>query len=233
MALALAVPGAAASGTAIAFSATMVFAASRAQTLGLFGTVADPAGTTAVGLSYPAGFGGPATAALDAEGQFSVTVRCPVGTSAGTIVAAAPGHRSGSVTVSVQAPAGGAEQGTLNWSPDAGSATFDGTRWVFPAQTGSVSVSVGRALPTGIALTYPDGYSGPESLTVTPVASSGAGPVSVVGTFRLEGLIAAPGSLTPATIVATPVGQTIVTYDPPSAALAVQLLGSDVICACA
>lgn len=230
LAVALAAPTAAASGSAIAFAPSVVFAASRSQTLALVGRVAEPGDAVSVGITYPPGFGGPATAAVGSEGGFTVTVRCPVGTSTGVIVAAAPGHTAGSVTVNVQAPSG--EEGTINWSPDAGSATFDGSTWVFPPQSGSVSVSTGRALPTGIALTYPAGYSGPEAVAVTPAPSSGSGPASVLGTFRLESLTAAQGTATPAEIVATPVGQTIVTYEPASAALAVRLVGSDIICAC-
>ncbi|WP_291057390.1 hypothetical protein [Herbiconiux sp.] len=232
VALALAAPAAAASGAAIAFAPSVAFAASRSQTLTLSGTAPDAAPGTLIGIGYPAGFGGPATAAAGVDGSFTVTVRCPVGGNRGVIVAAAPGLRSGSATVTVFPPAGGADEGTLNWSPDAGAATFQNGRWEFPAQTGSVSVSNGRALPTGIALAYPAGYTGPDAVAVTPVPPSDASAPAVTGVFSVEGISAAQQAATSGEIVATPVGQTIVTYVPASAPLRVELVGSEIICAC-
>lgn len=232
VALALAAPAAAASGTAIAFSPAIALAASRSQSLTLSGTVPGAAPGDLIGIGYPPGFGGPATAAVGAGGAFTLTVRCPVGGNKGVIVAAAPGHRSGSATITVFPPSGGADEGTLNWSPDAGAATFQNGRWEFPAQSGSVSVSNGRALPTGIALEYPAGYWGPESVAVTQVPPADASAPAVTGLFVVEGITATQQSATSGEIVATPVGQSIVTYVPASAALRVELVGSEIICAC-
>ncbi|NYD69097.1 hypothetical protein [Herbiconiux flava] len=213
IALAVATPAQAASADAVAFAPSVVIAASRDQRLAVSGSAP---GADRVLFTYPAGFGGPASAQVDAQGGFTLSgVHCPVGSATGSIIASADGLRSGSFTVQVRT--GEQDTGSITWTTDAVTAARVGSGWALPPQPGSIS-SRGSFLPD-VRLSYPAGYSGPDSVSVE--WTRGSGTAASIGTFVVPGITIDAGSAA-GTVKATPDDeQFIVIYNPFSATLAV------------
>ncbi|MDO9397641.1 MAG: hypothetical protein Q7T71_13925 [Herbiconiux sp.] len=200
--LAVAAPGAVASGAAIAFSPSIVLGGTSRQVT-VSGTVTGDIATVA--LTYPPGFGGPPTASV-VDGRFTAPVDCPAVTAVGVVVASA-GTTSGEVSVATSAsPAG---SGTVNWRQSTVPGVFDSgsERWQFAEASGSVSVSA-APLPSLVQLGYALGYEGPASVAVTPSGTPG------IGTFTVAGLSAATLVTNPGRATATPSFNAQVAYTP-------------------
>ena len=178
------------------------------------GTV-EPAGADALVAVYSEGYGGPSTVPVDPKsGVFELFVACPVGEKfAGTVTLSAREVQSNSVTLTVTGAR--PDTGTISWSPTQADGTLVKGVITFPVLTGSVSVSPGNRLAAYVLLSYPEGWSGPETDEVVQLKDKES-----IGTFSVTGVQAVEGVKESATLTAAPENfQEKITFTPKSAGI--------------